>query len=323
MKRRTGAVAAVLTAAVLCRAPAAVLAQQAGGVPDALLVAVQGSWTLTSGGNPGQPRTLDPKKDIWQPLMSGDRLKCTGQMDRAVVQFGKGDVRAISGAQCTNGYTVPAASPAPARGATASVFSQDLQHYYRIGGLPRSGFSGFVLWPVEEVLTRPQTASRVQWRAQPRGVLTLTLRAGSPAQVLWTRTGIDAATGGLQDPALETALAGAASRGDLRPLLEVRSGPGQPSTVVLSLISEADDSRVRARTAAVAAGVSDPLGNLLRADVLLDAGLQREALDEYVAALGSAPEAAFLLRKAADLAGALGDPRAADLRDRAEAAASP
>lgn len=278
-----------------------VLAQE----PAAVVTMVQGRVELTSARG---TRVLDPGRDLYIPLFGGDRLQCTAGATVELFENGRSHIPKQCG---SGGYTVP--PPAPA-------FAAALKSYGRTGGLPRGGFAGFVLWPVEGVRTRPQTAARLQWQPQATGELTVTLRAAAPPRVLWTRGSIDAASGAFHDADLESALAEAAATGELTPVLEVRPASGPSSVVPISLLGGAEERALIARLAAVGAGAPEAVAHLLRANVLLDAGLQREALDEYLAVTARAPNAAFLLEQAAALAGALADPRAADLRNRAAAA---
>lgn len=293
-------------AAVVLAADFQVLGQPTDARPvTAILVTVEGRVELLKSGS-RTSRRLDPRRDALLALRPGDQLKCFAA-GRAVISFNGVD-RPVE--RCANGYVLPPPEPK-----VATVFSE----YGRTGGLPRGGFAGLVMWPVEGIRARAHTLSQVEWRPQQTGTIALLLRGGSPLSVVWMRSDIDATTGRVQDPDLEAALKGLAARGELTPILEVRPRVGPPVRVPLALMNSSEDLKLQAQLDNVASDAERPVVHLLRADVLLKARLPREALDEYVAALDAHPDATALLEKAAAVASSLGDPRAVGLIERAEA----
>jgi hypothetical protein len=160
----------------------------------------------------------------------------------------------------------------------------------------------------------------VQWRPQERGSVTLTLTESGSGRIIWRRPDVDATLGKLDDQDLEAALRAQVAASKSLPVLEVRFSPVQSATAAINLLDQATERSVRRQLAATAAGLMDEALHLVRADVFLQADLRREALDEYLAILESAPESASVLDKASALAMELSDLRAAGLVRRARAA---
>jgi hypothetical protein len=272
----------------------------------AVLQSAQGPVRLQSG---ALTRDLT-KADAGRVLHGGDVLTCL----TAAASFTllNGALEEVPVKQCTKGYVLPAA---------AGNYGLLLDRYGRTGGRSRGTLPGLLFWPESGVRALPATAARMQWRRQPAGTATATLRDTAAGRVLWTRSDIDATAGSLVDPDLEAALRAAVAGGNGNPILEFRVSDTLDASVAISLIEPASERKLRQDLAAAEAGLGEDARHLVRADLFLQANLPREALDEYLSLLEAAPESALLLAKASALAVEISDPRAPDLVKRARTAA--
>ena len=280
--------------------------QSASGA--AWLVTFSGRVRIERGSSPARELT---KNDAMAPLLRGDRLTCVGPSSSFVILTGAMKKAPIDHDACAGGYPIPAAF-----GGYAPV----LERYGRTGGRARGALAGLLIWPEPDVHTLPETASHVQWRPQERGSVTLTLTESGSGRIIWRRPDVDATLGKLDDQDLEAALRAQVAASKSLPVLEVRFSPMQSATAAISLLDQAAERSVRRQLTATTAGLMDEALHLVRADVFLQADLRREALDEYLAILESAPESASVLDKASALAMELSDLRAAGLVRRARAA---
>lgn len=303
---RTWRATATLLTGVLFATPA--MPQSAPAA--ALLVDFEGTVELRPG---CRPPTAGKKEILRAPskkkiLALGDCLVCdTGA--RVTILNSDGGQLTLQEAQCRQpkGYRVDYVR----NGKYAAVYSS----LGRPAGRDRAGAVRPLIWPAPDVRTRAVTASYVQWRPQS-GPITLTLRAARSARVVWTRMGIDGTTGGLHDDELERQLRAQAASGEVALTMDMRITPAQSSTATFTLLNRSEEDALERQLAAAPTG---PLAHIVRAEVFASGGLPREALDEYVADLESAPESTVLLQRAATLAGEIGDARAADLGRRADA----
>lgn len=287
-------------------------AMSQSGPAAALLIDFEGSVRHSPGCQPEKKALIDAsyKKSI---LALGDCLICDSG-SRVTIVTSDGREQTLQDAQCRQpkGYRVDYAR----NGKYAAVYNS----LGRPAGRDRGAAAGPLLWPAPDVRTRAATASQVQWRPQRGGSVALSLRAARSGRVLWTKTDVDGAAGALRDEALERALQAQAASGEVALTMELRITAAQSSAATFTLLDRSEEGRLESQLAAVPAG---PLAHILRADVFATEGLRREALDEYVADLESAPQSALLLRRAAALAREIGDPRAIDLGRRADAVPTP
>jgi len=272
----------------------------------AVILQVNGAVRLQSGST---ARDLDRAKDKPLVLRVGDVVMC--KEATASFRVFDGAEKEISGTQCMQGYLV---SPPGGR------YASTLDHYGRTGGRPRGAMLGLLLWPVTGIRTTPATASQLQWRKQSGGTLAATLKEAGSGRVLWTRSGIDAALGALRDADLAAALRAQVDAGKPAPLLDLRISDALNASATITLLDRAAEETLQQALASAGRDLSGDALHLVRADLLLERSLPREALDEYVAMLEGAPESTLLLTKASALAVEISDPRAADLVRRARAA---
>lgn len=276
------------------------------------VVAVLKDWTntveLRSGSNP--KRTLT-KADMGRALYQGDVLTC-GTPNSSFTLL-NGALKEVTIKACTKDYVIPA---------PAGNYGPVLDRYGRTGGRSRGSMLGLLLWPVTSITTMPATASHLQWRKQPAGTLTVTLKEAGSGRVLWSRSGIDATLGALNDSELESALRAQVTEGKTDPVLELRVSDTQRASATIGLLDRPAEQKLQQQLASTASGLSDEALHMVRADLFLGVNLPREALEEYLALLERSPESAVLLTKASALAVEISDPRAADLVRRARAAES-
>jgi hypothetical protein len=219
----------------------------------------------------------------------------------------------VTAAQCKKGYTVQP-------GTASGKYTAAIENYGKIAGRPRGGLSGLLLWPKSDVKMRATTAAAIEWRPQASGVASLSLHAHQPDRIVWSQD-VDATKGRATSDDLTAALRALAVSGDTAITLQIRLTATQADSVTFTVAGAAAEQRLAAKLRDVA-DVPGLAGSLLRADAFLQEDLPREALDEYAAALANAPDALFLLQKAAGMAVEIGDPRAADLTRRVRALAS-
>jgi hypothetical protein len=301
MRARTLALSALLTISA-----AAASWTQTPAAPAAVVLDMAGDLELRSGGT---SRPVDLSKDARLVLHVGDVLTCKNEKSRFTLFVGV-EIKVV-GAECTPGYRISAAT-----GNYASVVNR----YGRLGGRPRGSMLGLLLWPVTGIRTTPATASQLQWRKQSGGTLAATLKEAGSGRVLWTRSGIDAALGALRDADLAAALRAQVDAGKPAPLLDLRISDALNASATITLLDRAAEETLQQALASAGRDLSGDALHLVRADLLLERSLPREALDEYVAMLEGAPESTLLLTKASALAVEISDPRAADLVRRARAA---
>jgi len=302
MMRMRTLFSSVAVVAVLAAAPIA----QAVRKPSLVLERVNGRVELRSGSS--APTSIDENKDRGRVLYQGDVLTCRDGASFTVLNSAFEEHRIDN---CTSGYVVSAPT-----GASAAV----LERYGRTGGRSRGSMLGLLLWPVTGIRTTPATASQLQWRKQSGGTLAATLKEAGSGRVLWTRSGIDAALGALRDADLAAALRAQVDAGKPAPLLDVRISDALNASATITLLDRAAEETLQQALASAGRDLSGDALHLVRADLLLERSLPREALDEYVAMLEGAPESTLLLTKASALAVEISDPRAADLVRRARAA---
>jgi hypothetical protein len=268
----------------------------------------------------GERKTLTGQPFV--PLYPNDSLTCqTGKSFTMITAT----MSPLKIEQCDKRpYVVqalPAARALPNIAAPAAEnYAPILARYGRPGGRSRGSMTGLLIWPVDGVRTRASTASHLQWRKQAGGVLTAELRDTGSGRVLWTRSAIDATLGSLDDGDLESALRELADAHGPAPVLELRLSNAQSASATVNLLDGTNEQALQRQLGVMTAGLTDEPLHLVRADLLLQAGLPREALEEYLAVLETAPEAATILQKAADLASEVSDPRTSALVRRARAA---
>ena len=272
----------------------------------AVVLETKGKVELRSGST---ARSIDAAKDKALSVQAGDVLTCKDAAASFVLFDGA--VKEVPASQCLQGYRIAAAS---------GKYAVVLDRYGRPGGRSRGGMLGLLLWPVTGIRTTPATASQLQWRKQSGGMLTAMLKEAESGRVLWTRSAIDAALGTLRDADLAAALRAQVDAGKAAPLLDVRISDTLNASATITLLDRATEDTLQQALASAGRDLSGDALHLVRADLFLERSLPREALDEYVAMLESAPESTLLLTKASALAVEISDPRGADLVRRARAA---
>lgn len=241
------------------------------------------SWRAGAG---SREVRLDPAKDRYRGLCSGEQVRCEGSGSLKLLLNGK--PRTVTARDGWFPIPPPVRTVGPAEGA--------ISEYGRLLGGER---------PVNSAITSPADGSQVRpeslvirWTPRPSlKTITLSIRTGS-GEELWKRPVQDASTGELADDAARAALVQHRARGGKGPLtLRMAGLDGSLDEVHFDLLP-ADQEKSLKEELALFDGKPGLLRRVGRAYAFSKRRLYAEAAEEYEAALKEAPESAALTERA-------------------------